>query len=323
MESLIYDRTLSDITNLTSKGQYNASDLNRVESWTKYLNDKFNELGYRIDGYKEGSNYAKPVYEVKDFVDTSLFNVNQTSTRTLINEETPISKSYIRLSNTQYTYPASGFSLADKQELQFDGNIVACVLYRCYTDKEYPRMGWNASADGYGVYNVTSSDFWGGQMTNVNTGEWAIHRVKWDRTNYNKVRVAGCFGFCQNTTGNNVILDIAGISFYNLTDEQYADTDYINSLGVSGFGASAKLWEYQDDFILSEADRIINNINVLRSIITLYNDTPKTPETMRFLDYIKANNIEKILFDIDELVNNMVANFRYSETFYSGEVGLC
>ena len=49
MESLIYDRTLSDITNLTSKGKYNASDLNRVESWTRYLNDKFNELGYRTE----------------------------------------------------------------------------------------------------------------------------------------------------------------------------------------------------------------------------------------------------------------------------------
>ena len=61
MESLIYDRTLSDITNLTSKGQYNASDLNRVESWTKHLNDKFNELGYRTGNIKiYGKNVFNP-----------------------------------------------------------------------------------------------------------------------------------------------------------------------------------------------------------------------------------------------------------------------
>lgn len=52
MNDLIYDRTIADVVRLTSKGYYNASDLNRVEEWTGYIKDRFNELGYTTEGYK-------------------------------------------------------------------------------------------------------------------------------------------------------------------------------------------------------------------------------------------------------------------------------
>lgn len=48
MYNLIYDRTQADVTNRTQKGYYNASDLNRVESWCRYLADTLNSLGYSI-----------------------------------------------------------------------------------------------------------------------------------------------------------------------------------------------------------------------------------------------------------------------------------
>lgn len=47
-EELIYDRTQLDVDNATLKGQYNASDLNRVEKWCRYLADELNTLGYNI-----------------------------------------------------------------------------------------------------------------------------------------------------------------------------------------------------------------------------------------------------------------------------------
>lgn len=46
---LIYDRVQADVTNKTSKGYYNASDLNRVESWCRYLADELNRVGYNIN----------------------------------------------------------------------------------------------------------------------------------------------------------------------------------------------------------------------------------------------------------------------------------
>lgn len=49
MNELIYDRTQADVTNDTSKGQYNPSDLNRVEEYCRYLADELNSLGYNIN----------------------------------------------------------------------------------------------------------------------------------------------------------------------------------------------------------------------------------------------------------------------------------
>lgn len=49
MDRLIYDRTQPDVTNKTSKGYYNTSDLNRVESWCRYLADELNRVGYNIN----------------------------------------------------------------------------------------------------------------------------------------------------------------------------------------------------------------------------------------------------------------------------------
>lgn len=49
MNELIFDRTQADVTNKTPKGYYNTSDLNRVESWCRYLADELNRVGYNIN----------------------------------------------------------------------------------------------------------------------------------------------------------------------------------------------------------------------------------------------------------------------------------
>lgn len=49
MNELVYDRTQADVTNRTWKGYYNASDLNRVESWCRYLADELITAGYNIN----------------------------------------------------------------------------------------------------------------------------------------------------------------------------------------------------------------------------------------------------------------------------------
>lgn len=49
LEELITDRTLADIKNKTAKGNFNASDFNRIEEWERYLADLLNEYGYHIN----------------------------------------------------------------------------------------------------------------------------------------------------------------------------------------------------------------------------------------------------------------------------------
>lgn len=59
----------------------------------------------------------------------------------------------------------------------------------------------------------------------------------------------------------------------------------------------------------------ISNVEALRGVIAVLPSTPATPESMELLDYIRANEIEQILADIDKLLKNMP-----SAWFYSGEV---
>ena len=48
LPSLIFDRTQADVEAKNAKGQYNASDLNRVESWCDYLASTLTAYSYPI-----------------------------------------------------------------------------------------------------------------------------------------------------------------------------------------------------------------------------------------------------------------------------------
>lgn len=53
MDDLIYDRTQADVANLTAKGYYNLSDLERITEWVEFLSDEFG-LGLTTTGYSLG-----------------------------------------------------------------------------------------------------------------------------------------------------------------------------------------------------------------------------------------------------------------------------
>lgn len=53
MDDLIYDRTQADVANLTAKGYYNLSDLERITEWVEFLSDEFG-LGLTATGYSLG-----------------------------------------------------------------------------------------------------------------------------------------------------------------------------------------------------------------------------------------------------------------------------
>ena len=70
----------------------------------------------------------------------------------------------------------------------------------------------------------------------------------------------------------------------------------------------------------SQMETYRQNIATLRRQIAVMQSTPETPETMRFLDYIKANHIEQILRDLDRLIINMQKSWYFSGELYAGEV---
>ena len=79
-------------------------------------------------------------------------------------------------------------------------------------------------------------------------------------------------------------------------------------------------WTEKDIPTAAELETYRQNIAALRGLIAVIKSTPETPETMRFLDYIKANDIEQILLDLDTLLTNAALAWYQSGEIYAGEV---
>lgn len=61
-------------------------------------------------------------------------------------------------------------------------------------------------------------------------------------------------------------------------------------------------------------------VRVVHDAMAYYKTTPQPPYPSGSLDYKEANDIEKILIDIDELITKMLAARNFCGELYSGEV---
>ena len=96
-------------------------------------------------------------------------------------------------------------------------------------------------------------------------------------------------------------------------------SDLLNSYGYVNLIDEKTDWNVNDIQTIEQMERYLKNVKILMETFILKNDTPKLPDTINKLTYSQANDIEKILYDINELIDKMEAIFRYSGTFYSGE----
>ncbi|MDD4390582.1 MAG: hypothetical protein PHW03_07250 [Eubacteriales bacterium] len=116
-------------------------------------------------------------------------------------------------------------------------------------------------------------------------------------------------------------------TYYNSEDfnRVEAATRYLaDVLTAAGYVVTISVkinWTMNDKPTNREMKRYIANIN---KCITQYCKVPGAtlPESMKNLDYIGANNIEKILAGLEVLIENMKSTYRYPGTFYAGHSGL-
>ena len=59
---------------------------------------------------------------------------------------------------------------------------------------------------------------------------------------------------------------------------------------------------------------------VLGGALAVFDTTPPVPDDLQGLTWIEANNIEKILEDVDMLITNMMLAWYYAGDIYTGEV---
>lgn len=79
-------------------------------------------------------------------------------------------------------------------------------------------------------------------------------------------------------------------------------------------------WAVGDIPSATQMAAYLADVAAIRAAIAVRHTTPPTPPDMDDLTVEEANDIERILGDVDGLVSNMVAAYFYSGEIYSGEV---
>ena len=105
--------------------------------------------------------------------------------------------------------------------------------------------------------------------------------------------------------------------FYNVSDVQRVNS-YIEYLSdVLGLNLTVTGVSLGQALTRAQMDAILSNINAIRAAWYVADDTPQTPIAVNW-DYVKANNIEKILFALDEFYQSSQIDKIYSGTFRAG-----
>ena len=144
-------------------------------------------------------------------------------------------------------------------------------------------------------------------------------------TNFELTLYYGLLTLITDRTAEDVANKTAK-GFYNASDLNRvgAAVEYIagrfTALGYSCPVTVKKDWLTSDAPTASQMETYRQNIVTLRALIAVMKSTPETPETMRFLDYIKANDIERILLDLDTLLTNAALAWYQSGELFAGEV---
>lgn len=95
----------------------------------------------------------------------------------------------------------------------------------------------------------------------------------------------------------------------------------LRSLGFSAVTVSDKQnWAMTDIPTAEEMTTYLGNVSALRAILPVSDSTPDVPEDMDGLTYTEANNIERILIDLDLLIRNIIAAWYFCGELYTGEV---
>ena len=110
--------------------------------------------------------------------------------------------------------------------------------------------------------------------------------------------------------------------YYNAEDlNRVGDAvQYLADL-LNGYGYAVSV-SPKTDWTVSDIPRTANMAQYLTDINTIktkFYGTTELPASMSGIDYTDANNIEKLLLEIETYINRMIDGFRYCGTFYSGQ----
>ena len=76
---------------------------------------------------------------------------------------------------------------------------------------------------------------------------------------------------------------------------------------------------FADEITPKQVERYISNLRTLRNFLVMSSSTPTVPNTINGMTIERANEIEKIIYDIDILLEKLLKSFRYVNDVYCNE----
>lgn len=133
-------------------------------------------------------------------------------------------------------------------------------------------------------------------------------------------------GWSNMTAGERAEWTAGMKGAYNSTDLNRVQEAalYINErLAECGYVAEyvpLKTWTVNDVPSREELEYYLQNVRAIRDVFVTLESTPAAPTSMTRFNYMKANDIEQILIDIDGLITQMIASYSYSGECFGGEI---
>lgn len=91
-----------------------------------------------------------------------------------------------------------------------------------------------------------------------------------------------------------------------------------NDMGYWDTPILTKQWDYSQIFKGEEFDRILSNLEILTKAFFVYKNTPDIPDN-NYRKYQTINDVEKIIYDLDVMINDIKSNYRECGDFECGE----
>ena len=102
-----------------------------------------------------------------------------------------------------------------------------------------------------------------------------------------------------------------------IENKQIELKNIFNDMGYWNTPKTNKTWDEAQVFDANEFKRIVDNTDMLRKAFFVFGDTPNTPTAT--YHYININAIEKILYDLGNMVDDVRSKYRECNTFFCGE----
>ena len=83
---------------------------------------------------------------------------------------------------------------------------------------------------------------------------------------------------------------------------------------------TVETWSVEDKPNKADFDRYFGNVAQIRGAITVWKTTPEAPNSIVGFDVNKANALEQILVDVDQILNNIQAAWFFLGDLYIGEI---